>query len=607
MENCPRVPGLDLSQVPRVSEDDSSHKAPVAGLRVLSSSPQVTRVSGDRRPLQPRVLPQNGTNDAESMAPGNSTGSEPVQKYAPWVPVRKCAGSRPAPRVTRVEHRGHRQTAPASSSSLGVVGGTVNAVSNGSGASAALQPKASSLAPTSASISSISSSTMKSVSSTGSAYAAGAAGGNIADTQPEKRASSQPPVFQSKATKACKNDDDISTCSSSENSSNNSSPVGSQVSTAARSLTPPRSAPAATPVTVTKAATRGVAALDLATKDTQPAQLSLPTVTAKTMKMRHATGTRLMTPPLQSSLPKTECQPQPPAMPPPRPTPRARRRRARVIEAGEQAVARVLRRGPGFGGVKSIQRRSSFPADAPDLSMSMSLSCIEQLEDVPSSCSEDEAISRGLQSAGAGPAAAMRATSAPALLVGGCLKGSRRGRDADARQERHVSWRTPEKSIIAVSPRSACQQARWASSLALNASLLSCDEEDDRAVPPAAPPPPLTCDGENEVDVLKAALEVSLSLVPPEAAGEDEAIDIDEDDEDEASEIWLGCRGPAHSGTSCQFEGDENDPGAANRTRATVGIAWAPKKQTSSASDLGATWRTPSRSRLSIPLSFREA
>jgi len=158
-----------------------------------------------------------------------------------------------------------------------------------------------------------------------------------------------------------------------------------------------------------------------------------------------------------------------------------------------------------------------------------------------------------------------------------------------------------------VSPRASCQE-RWACSLEsspLNAALLLGDEEgEEGALPPAAPPPPV-CDGDSEIDVLKAALEVSLSLGPV-AQGEhrgDEAIELaEDDDEDEESEIWLGCKGRLGP---CDSEGDENDPAAANGALPAM-VAWAPKKVHANASpNLGATWRMPSRNRLAIPLSFR--
>jgi hypothetical protein len=215
--------------------------------------------------------------------------------------------------------------------------------------------------------------------------------------------------------------------------------------------------------------------------------------------------------------------------------------------------------------------------------------------------------------------------------VTGCLRGSRRC-NADERKNRRVSWRTPEESIIEVSPRSV-DQARWACSLEstpLNASLLSGEDDlEDAAHPPSIPPPPAAC-GESEIDVLKAALDVSLSLEPnhQESGSDDEEEDLDPEDELDRSEIWVGvdhprprgqvgrpCVGLPCVGLSCQtgavFVGDENDPGAANRP-SSAPAAWPPKKPFgnaltgSSSPNLAATLRMPGRSRFAAPLSLRD-
>lgn len=472
--------------------------------------------------MQPRMI-SNGVNEGEACT---AAGADQVRgQYVPWVPVRKCAGHRPAPRVTRSEHR----------------------------------PVRNSPCPT-----------------------AGTAVG-----------SSSSPVV-STATPG-KNTPAASPC-------NCAKAAGVKAATLA-------------PATVVRAVTttRAVAALDLA----PPSQSCAPAVTEPVASEK--TSKSRQTP---RQLPTSKQQPQPPPMPPPRPVPR-RRARAMLARA-DQMFSRVLHRSPG--GAKALQRKPAL--ETVEQSASISLSCIEQLEEDASSSSDDEELAKGLElgaSCRDGQTSAMRTNSAPALLVTSCLRGSGRC-SADERKNRRVSWRTREASIILVSPRSV-DQARWACSLEstpLNASLLSGEDdlEQDAAHPPSIPPPP-AC-GESEIDVLKAALEVSLSLEPNHqgSGSDDEAEELDPEDELDASEIWVGverrrprgqvglpCVGlPCHTAV---FVGDENDPGAANRP-SSAPLAWPPKKPfanalTGSSPNFAATLRMPARNRLAVPLGLREA
>eukprot|EP00930_Biecheleria_cincta_P090756 TRINITY_DN8020_c0_g1_i2.p1 TRINITY_DN8020_c0_g1~~TRINITY_DN8020_c0_g1_i2.p1 ORF type:complete len:541 (-),score=72.67 TRINITY_DN8020_c0_g1_i2:220-1842(-) len=535
---CARVPGLDFSQVPRIPEDMAfggfaSNKVPPGGLRVLSpvrQPPPLSRSnSTEKRPVQPR-MPSNGVSECEA---GNAAGADQVRtQYTPWVPVRKCAGHRPAPRVTRSEHRLVRNsTCPAAQTAV--------------------------------------------VSSSSSHVVSIATSGKV-----------------TLAANPC----------------NNAKAVGMKAANPA-------------PATVVRAATttRTVAALDLAPQSCAPAA-SEPVSSEKTSKSRQT--------PRQTSSSK---QPQPPSMPPPRPVPR-RRTAAMLATADHVVMSRVLHRSPGGASVsKAPQRKPAL--ETVEHSTSISLSCIEQLEE-DSSSSEDEMFAKGLElgtSGRDGQPLALRTISAPALLVTGCLRGSRRG-SSDERKNRHVSWRTPEESIIAVSPRPV-DQARWACSLEstpLNASLLSGEDDlEDAANPPSIPPPPAAC-GESEIDVLKAALEVSLSLEPnQQESGSDDDEDLDPEDElADTSEIWVGvdcprprgqvglpcvglpCIGPSYH-TGGVFVGDENDPGAANRP-SSAPAAWPPKKPFgnalggTSSPNLAATLRMPARSKFAAPLSLRE-
>jgi len=142
-------------------------------------------------------------------------------------------------------------------------------------------------------------------------------------------------------------------------------------------------------------------------------------------------------------------------------------------------------------------------------------------------------------------------------------------------------------------------------------SLLSGGDMEDPSAPPVGPPPTAL---EDEVDVLRAALEETLALVPLGGAEEEDEEEEDttlqaEAEGDEDGDVWSGfgalnATGKGKEFAADDFQGDENDPGAANRVPPAL-VAWAPKnKPTVGIPGLGVTWKSPARSKLSIPVSF---
>eukprot|EP00933_Yihiella_yeosuensis_P021795 TRINITY_DN17198_c2_g1_i1.p1 TRINITY_DN17198_c2_g1~~TRINITY_DN17198_c2_g1_i1.p1 ORF type:complete len:631 (-),score=141.20 TRINITY_DN17198_c2_g1_i1:141-2033(-) len=616
LDSARRVPSLDLINIPRASEDEhcygrSLQKAPSHGslpmpIKCFSShgSPQTGRVLSavERRPLQVRsVVPQLPSSDVEvggaalsagstwtcanpaSKASG-SAGNEVVRSHAvPWVPVRKCAGHRPAPRITRVsdrkaEHQHQHKTVAGSGQSAG----SDSAVS--SNASASKSRPVSAPAPT---------------TSTPAAV-------------PQKSHSPSPQP-------SSKSHRSVEQSASAQSEQSKKTPrLEKPMEDAPR----PSSAPGSTGGSSKNREQQNQQNQNHQQQQhQQQRQSQQPLSLAATPLRSHRS---------EPNLP-TQRQPQPPPMPPPRQTPR--RRAAAMLALAEGMSSRVLRRKPPQGGsAKALQRKPSM-----NNSVDMSLSCIEVVEEAPSSDDGESECSGTSPSAAAAAACNMagglqlgeldeprqtrtpaaRATSAPALIgAGSGLRSAlKRSVRSETRRKRRVSWRSPaEESVIAVTPRASNGSScglRWAT------SLLSGE-----CLPPDGPPP-LQMQAEQEIDMLKAALEETLALVPKDrCSDESQEDDCDEDEEMTASVqdadeeenqtfswtenadgyLFGEKKNQKNDNKSLpSFEGDENDPLAANRFGSSF-EAWAPRTETSETPSLSVTWKSPAKNKVGLPV-----